>query len=269
MQVIDLSENNGNFNLQRLKDAGVNNVILRLCWIGNKNNHTKDKQVENYMNQCRNLGINIIGYYVYSYCNSLDSIKSAIIYIDNLIKNLYIDKNSEIYLDLEDEQISYLSKEELTNLAIHFCNHYLEHGYKSGIYANTDWFKNHLNIEKLKNYKIWLAQWTENKPNVDFNINIWQYTDKCYIDNKRFDSNEYYGSQVKKEGDFEMKEYINGSTTEIVYQDLKCTKQIGYLHPHEIAKCYGLVEDKALIVYTIDGTSNKKSGFVKWLGGVK
>lgn len=66
-----------------------------------------------------------------------------------------------------------------------------------------------------------------------------------------------------------MKDYINGSTTEYVYQDAQCTKQIGYLHPHEIAKCYGIVNNKALVVYTIDGTSNQKSGFCKWLGGIK
>ena len=76
-----------------------------------------------------------------------------------------------------------------------------------------------------------------------------------------------------KESDFEMKIYQNGSTIEPVYQDINCTKQIGYLHEWEKAECYGTISNgtfvRALIVYDVDGTNNKKSGFVKWLGGVK
>lgn len=66
-----------------------------------------------------------------------------------------------------------------------------------------------------------------------------------------------------------MKLYQNGSTKEIVYQDLNCTKQIGYLNPYEQARCYGIIENKALIVYKLDNANNFKTGFVKWLGGVQ
>ena len=66
-----------------------------------------------------------------------------------------------------------------------------------------------------------------------------------------------------------MKVYHNGTTIEKVYQDVECTKQIGYLHEYETAECYGIINNKALIVYNVDNTNNKKSGFVKWLGGVK
>lgn len=273
-KVVDLSEHNGNFNLQMLKDDGVTGVILRLCWLGNHNNHTKDKQIENYYKQAKSLGLKI-GFYIYSYCETLDALKSGLMYIDNLIEDLSIPNGTPIFLDLEDEQISRISKEELTSQAEYFCNYMILRGYKSGIYANTDWFKNHLIVERLENYIIWLAQWSNEKPKVSFKINIWQFTDEYYINEKRFDCNYCYcddcNNEDKKEdgGNFEMKVYENGSTSEIVYQDVNCTKQIGYLHPREKATCYGIVEDKALIVYVIDGTNNLKSGFVKWLGGVK
>lgn len=70
-------------------------------------------------------------------------------------------------------------------------------------------------------------------------------------------------------GEFEMKIYQNGSTQEVVYSDKNCTNKIGYLHPRETAECYGIVDNKAIIVYNVDKTNNKKVGFVKWLGGVK
>lgn len=66
-----------------------------------------------------------------------------------------------------------------------------------------------------------------------------------------------------------MKKYINGSTKEIVFQDVQCTKEIGYLNPREEAVCLGEISGKAVIVYNIDKTTNKKVGFVKWLGGIK
>lgn len=275
-KVIDLSEHNGNFNLQELKDDGITGVILRLCWLGNHNNHTRDKQVENYYKQAKSLGLKI-GFYIYSYCETLDALKSGLIYVDQLLEDLDVPMGTPIFLDLEDEQISRISKEDLTNQAEYFCNYMILRGYKSGIYANTDWFKNHLIVDRLRNYLIWLAQWSSEKPKVNFDIDIWQFTDKYYVNNKRYDCNESYydfgNSNIennnKNEGGFEMKLYQNGTTPEIVYQDVNCTKQIGYLHPHEQASCYGIIENKALIVYNIDGTNNLKSGFVKWLGGLK
>lgn len=270
MKAIDLSENNGVFDLGILKQNGINDVILRLCWIGNKNNHTKDKLVDEYYRQAKQLNMNI-SFYVYSYCKTLESIKSGIMYIDNLLNELNIPKNTTIYLDLEDEQIDFLSRDSLTNQAEYFCSYYLLSGYKSGIYANKHWFTNKLIIERLLNYKIWLAEWGVQKPTANFRVDLWQFTDCYKINNKLFDCSEIITEYKPNtdEGEFEVKDYINGSTTEYVYQDVQCTKQIGYLHPREEAKCYGVVNNRALIVYKVDGTQNYKSGFCKWLGGIK
>lgn len=267
MKVIDLSENNGDIDLRMIKEEGIDNVILRLCWIGNKNNHTKDKLIDYYYTQAKIYNMKI-GFYVYSYCESVENLKLALNYIDNILNELNA-KNNEIYLDLEDKQISGLSKENLTEQAKYFCNYYKEKGYKSGIYANLDWFKNKLEYNELKNYKIWLAEWNVTKPSIE--CDLWQYTDNLIINNKRFDCSYIINENEdeKKEGEFEVKDYENGSTIEYVYQDDHDFKQIGYLHPYETAKCYGIVNNRALIVYTVDGTTSKKSGFVKWLGGIK
>lgn len=267
-KLIDLSEHNGKLNLQELKDKGINDVILRIAWLGNKNNHTQDSEVQNYYTQAKKLNMNV-GFYVYSYCETLDALKDGIVFVDLILNSLNVPQGTTIFLDLEDEQISYLSKEDLTNQAEYFCNYMILRGFKSGIYANLDWYKNHLEVNRLLNYKIWLAYWNETEPVTSFRYDIWQYTDNLEINNKKFDANFVINEDEKESGDFEMKVYENGSTPEIVYQDAQCTKQIGYLHPYEKATCYGIVENKALIVYVIDGTNNLKSGFVKWLGGIK
>lgn len=131
-------------------------------------------------------------------------------------------------------------------------------------------------VDRLITYKIWLAKWVNNKPQESFRYDLWQYTSKGYVNGIKtdVDMNECINCKEENQNinvgsDFEMKVYQNGSTIEKVYQDIYCTKQIGYLHEWEQAECYGIIGNVALIVYNIDGTNNKKSGFVKWLGGVK
>lgn len=268
---IDLSENNGNLDFNIFVNEGIDHVILRLAWLGNRNNHHKDNMVENYYKQAKAHGFKV-GFYVYSYCETLDALKSGINFTENLLDELNVPHGTPIFLDLEDPQISHLSKNDLTLQAEYFCNFFKITGFDSGIYANKDWFKNKLNISQLLNYKIWLAEWQVKNPTVDFRVDLWQYTDERYIQNKRFDSNYIMASSdddQKEDGGFEMKVYQNGSTSEIVYQDSKCTKQIGYLHPREQAKCYGIIDNRALIVYNLDNSDNQKSGFVKWLGGIQ
>lgn len=87
--------------------------------------------------------------------------------------------------------------------------------------------------------------------------------------NKCLNCQNQPASTETQKGDYEMKLYQNGSTKEIVYSDKNCTKEIGFINPHETAECYGIVDNKAIVVYNVDRTSNKKVGFVKWLGGIK
>ena len=169
---IDISEHNGTIDFAKVKNAGINFVIIRIGWIGNKENHTLDKKfIENY-NNAKACGLKV-GFYVYSYVENETAMLSAI----NWVKNQISGKTHEypIFLDVEDKQISGLSKEQQTNLCKYFCDNFEN----SGVYANLDWFKNKLNISELTNYKIWLAQWTSSENHsADFKVDLWQYSNK-------------------------------------------------------------------------------------------
>lgn len=169
---IDISEHNGSIDFTKVKNDGIEFVIIRVGWIGNKENHTLDKKfIENY-NNAKACGLKI-GFYVYSYIENETSMLSAI----NWVKKQILGKTHDypIFLDVEDKQISGLSKEKQTNLCEYFCDNFEN----SGIYANLDWFKNKLNVNNLINYKIWLAQWTSaNNHSADFKVDLWQYSSK-------------------------------------------------------------------------------------------
>lgn len=280
-KVIDVSQHNGTIDFERVRKQGINKVILRIGWIGNKNNHTLDtKFIENY-NKAINAGFQI-GIYVYSYCKSVEAIISGTNWVIKKLELFSAHKPTlPVFLDLEDITTSFLSKRELTDQALKFNEMITNAGFISGTYANLNWYNNKLYVNELEKYKVWLAQYN-NEMTANFKVDLWQYSSNGKIDGifgrvdmnncmqcENIDETDITGNTGNNGGDFEMKQYHNGSTKEIVYQDLKCTKKIGYLNPWENCECYGVIDSKALVVYNVDKSNNKKTGFVKWLGGIR
>lgn len=275
MKGIDISEHNKYVDFNKVKNSGVDFVIIRVGWIGNKNNHTLDKYFNEYYVNAKNAGLKI-GFYVYSYCRSIEAVKSGINWTLNQLNGKNFDM--PLFLDMEDSSIISIGKEELTKHCEIFGQEIERHGIKAGIYANLNWFNNYLYVNRLIQYKIWLAQYTSNRfHSAKFKVDLWQYTSTGKVDgvytnvdiNRCLNCKHDEEVNIKEKGGYEMKVYQNGSTREDVYQDSNCTKKIGYLNPHETAECYGIVDGKAVIVYNMDNINNKKVGFVRWLGGIK
>lgn len=169
---LDLSEHNGNVDFTKVKNSGINFVILRVGWIGNKENHTLDKKFEEYYKNAKANGLKV-GFYVYSYVENKTAMLSAINWVRTQISGKI--REYPIFLDVEDAQISKLSKDKQTKLCKYFCDNFEN----SGVYANLDWFKNKLNVNDLTNYKIWLAQWTSaSSHSANFKVDLWQYSNK-------------------------------------------------------------------------------------------
>lgn len=271
---IDLSEHNGNIDFTNVKNSGIEFVILRIGWIGNKNNHTLDKKFEEYYKQAKLAGLKV-GIYVYNYCKSIEAVKSGAKWVLDNLKNREIDM--PIFLDMEDNTI--LDVKNLNLLCIEFCNIINQTQYISGIYANKDWFINKLSIQELLNYKIWLAEWNNQENHtLGYKVDLWQYTSKGEVSgiNGRVDLNKclcncYENSDtiINNGDDEEVKVYQNGSTPETVYSDVNCTNKIGSLNKYEQCECLGIFQNRAIVRYKIDNQNNYKVGFVKYLGGVK
>lgn len=63
MRGVDVSQHNGVINWEVAKSQ-IDFAILRLGWIGNKNNHTIDTQFERNYNECKRLGIPVRSLYL-------------------------------------------------------------------------------------------------------------------------------------------------------------------------------------------------------------
>lgn len=270
---IDVSQHNEKINFAKVKQDGINFVIIRIGWIGNKENHTIDTYFEENYKNAKTNGLKV-GFYVYSYVENETAMLSAI----NWVKKQISGKSYEypIFLDVEDKQIANLSKEMQTKLCKYFCENFSN----SGVYANLDWFKNKLNVNELLNYKIWLAQWTNaNTHSADFKVDLWQYADNGNVNgiNGRVDMNyclncnNSNSEEITGENgsDEEVRVYQNGSTVENVYSDTNLTNKIGSLNKYETCDCFGIFNNRAMVRYKVNGSNNYKIGFCKWLGGVK
>lgn len=175
--ILDLSQHNGNIDFNRLKATGIDSVILRIGWIGNKNNHTLDTRFIQYYQGAKNNGFKV-GCYVYNYCNNLQTLKNGIEWVIYKIKINDLRFDLPVFLDMEERAISGCGKNLLTDMSVEFCEEITRNGLIAGVYANLNWWKLYLDVEKLKNYKIWLAQYTSKENHsANFKVDLWQYTD--------------------------------------------------------------------------------------------
>lgn len=202
MKGIDISQHNGKINFNKVK-KDVEFVILRLGWIGNKENHTLDTRFIEYYNECKRLNIPT-GLYIYCYANSEKNAESGARWTLNKIKGMKFEL--PIYIDMEDASIRPLGKNKLTNIAIAFNNIIEKNGYRSGVYANADWFKNYLHKDILSaKYSLWIAHYgLLNRNKYKGLYDILQYSSSGKINgiNGRVDVNEMYKDLITKPTSF-------------------------------------------------------------------
>lgn len=172
---IDVSEHNGDINWEKVKDQ-IHFAILRLGWIGNHNNHTLDKKFNRNYSECKRLGIPV-GIYVYNYCSSEETVKSGANWTIENLKSLDIDL--PIYFDIEDNSLTGLGKDNLTNLCIAFNTVIENAGFWAGVYANRNWFDNYLNKDEIKRrYTTWIATYTNAVDKYKGEYDMWQNSEK-------------------------------------------------------------------------------------------
>lgn len=187
---IDVSEHNGNIDWAKVAKK-VDFAILRIGWVGNKNNHTLDKKFKANYEAAKKHGVKL-GAYVYIYSNSEAHAKEGAEWAIKQIKGLNFDL--PIYCDMEDASIKDLGKTKLSNITKAFNNVIEAAGYWAGVYANADWFKNYLTAEIAKRYTTWIAHYTRGTDKYKGTYDMWQNSSNGSVDgvSGRVDTNYLY-----------------------------------------------------------------------------
>lgn len=186
-KIVDVSRWNNTVDYKALKKKGITGVVIQ-CGYGMVSSQ-KDPYFESNYKKARANKM-LVGVYHYSYAKSVAEAKEEAKVCLGWLKGRSLDM--PIYIDMEEENLTYLGKSTLTKIAKEFCKTIEKAGYKAGVYANANWFKNNLNYSSLKkNYSIWLAQYFGTK---EYDCDIWQYTSKYIVSGNTFDCNICYKS---------------------------------------------------------------------------
>ncbi len=181
---IDVSHHNGSINWNSVANSNVDFAIIR-AGSTDVDGETlyKDRQFENNYSGAKNAGLKVGAYY---YCGAYTQEGFERNAHDFL--NILGDKTFDlpVYIDVEKalKQMA-LGKDTLTTYILSALDIISDAGYKAGIYANRDWFKNYLDESRIRDsgYEIWMAQFPSGKYAVDpaeydksSLCNIWQYS---------------------------------------------------------------------------------------------
>lgn len=174
-QGIDVSEHQGRIDWDAVKASGIDFAILRVGFGAPSWGGRVDYQFNRNVSECEQLGIPY-GVYIYSYAfDNQQAADEASMVIDCLSGH---NPRLPVYYDLEDNEIIADGRQSgIASRAQTFCNKISAAGYKPGIYANLNWFKNILTdpVFKSGSWDHWIAQYNW-RCDYTGNYSFWQYS---------------------------------------------------------------------------------------------
>lgn len=172
---IDISVFQKNIDLNKAKQEGVEFAILRAGFTGYGDGVSKkiDGAFESLYKKCKSLGIPV-GAYWYSCATDYEKGKAEAKFMyENCLKNKQFEY--PIYIDVEDTRHQKKAgKTAVTNAIKGFCEYLENKGFYVGIYANSYWFRNYIDVQALVQYDKWVANWSEKRPS-DLLHGMWQF----------------------------------------------------------------------------------------------
>lgn len=168
---IDISYWQGNVDFKKVKMSDdIKFAILREGY-----RQTTDKKFIDYVFGCRTWGIPIAGVYHFIYMMNdrvTSNAETGRLNAESCLRNIrdaQLRKDEIIvWCDLEYDTITHakrthnidLTSQDIREITIAFCNEILKSGYRVGIYTNLDYAKHRYGLDFLKNFDVWLADYS-------------------------------------------------------------------------------------------------------------
>lgn len=169
---IDVSVHNGDIDWAQAKSAGVDFAMIR-CGYGSANwAGQTDKRFHENMKEALAAGVEA-GVYHYSYAeNTAEAAKEAEFAL-SLVKGY--DFTYPIAIDLEEMFLWDMSRKEVTDMAVAFCEKIKKAGYRPMIYTTRSLLQARIDLSRVQGYEIWLAD-LQNPAQYDGDYHIWQHS---------------------------------------------------------------------------------------------
>lgn len=190
---VDVSRQNGDINFTSVKAAGVDYVMIRLGGRGYSTGQiTLDENFKKNIEGALAAGLDV-GIYFYSQAISQEeAVEEANFVIQNL-EPYRANVKYPIAFDMEfvandAARIDGLSKEDKTNIATSFLEGVKAAGYVPMIYGDKEWLIKEIDLAKLTDYDVWLAE-EEDLPDYPYQYTMWQYSTEGVLNGVAGESN--------------------------------------------------------------------------------
>lgn len=214
---VDTSEHNGNINLEIVKKAGYDFVMIK-CGNGDNIPSQDDPQFEATVKKAEKLKMPW-GVYIYSYAINATEAKSEVEHVKRLLKGKK--PTLPIAFDMEDadgykKRHGALNKKTITNICSIFLSGIKKAGYYPMLYTSLSWLGYYIDKSVYSKYDLWVAQWATRCTYTGKNLGMWQYggetnhlesnsisgvgtidKDKCYKDYPSIIKNGGYNNWTK------------------------------------------------------------------------
>lgn len=182
---IDISKHNGNIDFKKVREAGFEFVFIRIAYrgYGQKGTLKVDEMQEVNLKKAKDAGLKV-GAYVFSQAiNESEAIEEAKLAV-NILGNFKLD----LPLVFDPETIKGdiartddVTGEQFTKNAIAFLEEVKKAGFTPAIYTNMVWEDYYYDLEKLKDYAIWYADYNK-IPQTPYNFIYWQFSEVGIVD---------------------------------------------------------------------------------------
>ena len=161
---IDVSVWQGKIDWKKVKASGIVFAMIRVGYGSSQGNDCKmDTYFKANVEGALAAGVEV-GIYFYSYAKSAQAAAREAAWV---VEQIAPYKGRILYpvaYDLEDSKQAGLGRDVLTAMVTAFCTTIEAAGYYASFYCNTNWCKNMLNMDDLKGFDLWLAQWASQLP---------------------------------------------------------------------------------------------------------
>lgn len=172
---VDISEFNGDVDMNKLKEAGYTFVIIRLGY-GDDETSQDDSLFEANVRKAEAAGLDW-GAYIYSYALTEREAKSEVAHTLRLLKGKR--PTMPIAFDWEDDSYKQRngmpSDEDVRKIACTYLSGIEAAGYYPILYTGCSWLTGAFDHPDIDEYDVWLAQWSSTYDYTRRPLGMWQY----------------------------------------------------------------------------------------------
>ncbi len=190
MKAIDVSKYQNDINWDSVYNEGIKLAMIRSSYGWMDYPKQVDPKLYQNIEGASKAGLKV-GVYHFSYATNEEEAKQEAQYCLKAIQGC--DIQLPVAYDIESDKHEGLSKEEVSNIAVTFCEEVKKAGYTPMIYSDVSFLENKFIPEKISSYDLWLAQYA---PQCTYTENylMWQYTKNGKVNGVKnnLDFNYYY-----------------------------------------------------------------------------